>query len=190
MSHELRTPLNGILGYAQILNRDKSLTEKQRQAINTIQRSGEHLLTLINDILDLSKIEAGKLELMPNEFHLPYFLKDIVEIFSLRCQQKGIDLEYEQIPPPSFIPTLDNPGFPMLIYADEKRLRQFFLIYSVMRSNLPMKGKSVLKSLRKRIKFALKSKTAVQASQQKISVKFFYPFNKSVNVHHNLKAPV
>jgi PAS domain S-box-containing protein len=127
MSHELRTPLNGILGYAQILNRDKSLTEKQRQAIGTIQHSGEHLLTLINDILDLSKIEAGKLELMPNEFHLPYFLKDIVDIFSLRCQQKGIDLEYEQIPPPSFIPTLDNPGFPTLIYADEKRLRQIFL---------------------------------------------------------------
>lgn len=127
MSHELRTPLNGILGYTQILNRDKSLTEKQRQAVGTIQRSGEHLLTLINDILDLSKIEAGKLELIPNEFHLPYFLKDIVDIFSIRCQQKGIGLEYEQIPPPGFVPTLDNPGFPMLIYADEKRLRQIFL---------------------------------------------------------------
>jgi len=127
MSHELRTPLNGILGYTQILNRDKSLTEKQHQAIGTIQRSGEHLLTLINDILDLSKIEAGKLELIPNEFHLPYFLKDIVDIFSIRCLQKDIGLEYEQIPSPNFVPTLDNPGFPALIYADEKRLRQIFL---------------------------------------------------------------
>jgi len=68
MSHELRTPLNGILGYTQILKRDKTLTEKQKDGIDIIHRSSEHLLTLINDILDLSKIEAGKLEINPINF--------------------------------------------------------------------------------------------------------------------------
>ena len=75
MSHELRTPLNGILGYAQILKADSTLNDQQREGLEIIQRSGEHLLTLINDILDLSRIEAGKLELMRTEFHLSEFLK-------------------------------------------------------------------------------------------------------------------
>src|SRR5437016_4899048 len=63
MSHELRTPLNAVLGYSQILRRDKTLTDRQLLAMSTIQQSGQHLLTLINDVLDLSKIEAGKIEL-------------------------------------------------------------------------------------------------------------------------------
>jgi PAS domain S-box-containing protein len=116
MSHELRTPLNGILGYTQIFNRDKSLTEKQTEGIQIIQRSGEHLLTLINDILDLSKIESGKVELMPTDFRFSDFLKDIADLFQMRAVQKNIEFIYE---PLSQLPTA--------VSADEKRLRQVLL---------------------------------------------------------------
>jgi PAS domain S-box-containing protein len=116
MSHELRTPLNAILGYAQILQRDKALTPFQAEAAATIRRSGEHLLTLINDILDLSKIEAGRMDIYPTEFHLPSFLKNIGDIFRLRAVQKEISLEYHQTSP-----------LPTVVFADEKRLRQILL---------------------------------------------------------------
>jgi predicted ATPase/signal transduction histidine kinase/FixJ family two-component response regulator/tRNA A-37 threonylcarbamoyl transferase component Bud32 len=113
MSHELRTPLNGILGYAQILKRDKSLTDLQKDGVGTIYKCGDHLLNLINDILDLSKIEARKMELHPTDFHFPEFLESIVEICRIRAEQKGISLIYEQVTP-----------LPTGIKADEKRLRQ------------------------------------------------------------------
>ncbi|BAY28179.1 two-component hybrid sensor and regulator [Nostoc carneum NIES-2107] len=116
MSHELRTPLNGILGYAQILGRSKALPEKERQGVNIIHQCGTHLLTLINDILDLSKIEARKLELAPQAFHLPSFLQGVVEICQIRAQQKGIEFHYE--------PDTD---LPLGISADEKRLRQVLI---------------------------------------------------------------
>jgi len=116
MSHELRTPLNGILGYAQILNRDKNLNETQQQNIDIIYRSGEYLLTLINDILDLSKIEAGKVELNSSDFHFSQFIQGITELFQMRSQQKGIVFIYEPQPP-----------LPIGIHADEKRLRQVLI---------------------------------------------------------------
>ncbi|OQW93840.1 MAG: hypothetical protein BWK79_09055 [Beggiatoa sp. IS2] len=116
MSHELRTPLNGILGYAQIFQRDKSLTPKQQDGIDIIQRSGEYLLTLINDILDLSKIEAGKIELNPTEFDFNEFVRGIIELFQMRAQQKGIMFMYEPLSP-----------LPLGVYADEKRLRQVII---------------------------------------------------------------
>jgi PAS domain S-box-containing protein len=116
MSHELRTPLNGILGYTQILKRDVSLTDRQHEAINIIHRSGEHLLMMINDILDLSKIEARKMNLEPNDFHLPDVLKTIIEIARVRAEQKGITFEYQMA---SELPT----G----VHGDQKRLRQILL---------------------------------------------------------------
>jgi PAS domain S-box-containing protein len=116
MSHELRTPLNGILGYTQILSRDNNLTDQQKNGIRIIHRSGEHLLTLVNDILDLSKIEAGKLELFPSEFNFHEFIQDIVDLFKMRAQQQGITLTYI-----AFYP------LPSVVYADEKRLRQVLL---------------------------------------------------------------
>jgi signal transduction histidine kinase/DNA-binding NarL/FixJ family response regulator len=116
MSHELRTPLNGILGYAQILSRSKTLPDKERNGINIIHQCGSHLLTLINDILDLSKIEARKLELAPRDIHLGSFLQSVVEICRIRSEQKGIDFIY-----PS------NPHLPESIEADEKRLRQVLI---------------------------------------------------------------
>jgi PAS domain S-box-containing protein len=116
MSHELRTPLNGILGYAQILKRDPELSEKQKSGVDVIQRSGDHLLNLINDILDLSKIEAQKLELQLTEFHLPDFLQQIANIIRVRAEQAELSFEYESV---SDIPT----G----VRGDEKRLRQVLL---------------------------------------------------------------
>ena len=116
MSHELRTPLNGILGYAQILSRDQDLSEKAQHGIRVIQQCGNHLLTLINDVLDLSKIEARKLELMLQPLHFPSFLQGVVEICRIRADQKGIALQYQ---PDSHLPE----G----IIADEKRLRQVLI---------------------------------------------------------------
>ena len=116
MSHELRTPLNGILGYAQILQRSPSLAKPEMDGINIIYQCGSHLLTLINDILDISKIEARKLELDKSDFHFPSFLTACVEICRIRAQQKGIN----------FIAKLDD-SLPPGIHADEKRLRQVLI---------------------------------------------------------------
>jgi PAS domain S-box-containing protein len=116
LNHELRTPLNSILAYTQILESDTTLNEAQQQSINIIYNSSKHLLTLINDILDLSKIEAGKLEIIATDFNLPEFLHTIVELMKMQAQQKGIILNYK------FIYSL-----PKFVRADEKRLRQILL---------------------------------------------------------------
>jgi len=116
MSHELRTPLNGILGYTQILARDKTLTAKQQEGISIIHRSGEYLLTLINDVLDLSKIEAGRIELYPTDFHFGYFIQNVSDLFRMRAQQKEIAFNYEPLS-----------SLPMAVRADEKRLRQVLI---------------------------------------------------------------
>lgn len=116
MSHELRTPLNGILGYAQILQADKNCTPKQQKGVGIIHQCGTHLLTLINDILDLSKIEAGKLELYPEDFHLPSLLTGLSEIFQIKATQKSITFTYLPLNP-----------LPSVIHADEKRLRQVLM---------------------------------------------------------------
>ncbi|MEH2424126.1 MAG: ATP-binding protein [Nostoc sp.] len=116
MSHELRTPLNGILGFTQILQRTESLTEKGRKGVGIIYQCGSHLLTLINDVLDLSKIEARKLELHPVDFYLPAFIDSVTEICRIRAEQKVIAFHIEL-----------DPDLPTGIHADEKRLRQVLI---------------------------------------------------------------
>ncbi|HAA31947.1 MAG TPA: hybrid sensor histidine kinase/response regulator [Cyanobacteria bacterium UBA8553] len=116
MSHELRTPLNGILGYAQILQSDKNCTPQQKKGVGVIHQCGTHLLTLINDILDLSKIEAGKLELYPEDFCLSSLLTSLSAIFQLKAAQKSITFTY-----------LPFNQLPKVIHADEKRLRQVLM---------------------------------------------------------------
>lgn len=116
MSHELRTPLNGILGYAQILKRMRDLEPTIMEGLEVIQQSGDHLLTLINDILDLSKIEARKLELYPNDIYLPAFLEGIVNIIRMRAQQNDLHFQYDIVN-----------QLPTGIQADEKRLRQVLI---------------------------------------------------------------
>jgi signal transduction histidine kinase len=90
MSHELRTPLNGILGYAQILQRSPSLSPEDRQGVSVIYQCGQHLLMLINDILDLAKIEAQHMELQPEDFHLGSFLSSTAGMIAVKAEQKGL----------------------------------------------------------------------------------------------------
>ncbi len=116
MSHELRTPLNGVLGYAQILKRQKNLTPAQHEAVDIIQKSGEHLLTLIEDVLDLSKIEARKLELAPTNINLPAFLHNLVGIVRTRADQKDLDFVFTT-----------HGNLPSVVRVDEHRLRQVLL---------------------------------------------------------------
>jgi PAS domain S-box-containing protein len=116
ISHELRTPLNAILGYTQILLQDDTLTDKQYNGIQTIHRSGEHLLLLINDILDISKIESGKIEVVETEVQPLSFLHNIKDIIELRTKEKGLDFHY----------TVEG-TVPASILVDGLRLRQVLL---------------------------------------------------------------
>ncbi|MGF2034207.1 MAG: CHASE2 domain-containing protein [Nostoc sp. CmiVER01] len=116
MSHELRTPLNGILGFAQVLEASPNMTEKNLEGVSIIYQCGTHLLMLINDILDLSKIEARKLELVATNVHLPTFLHGVTEICSIRADQKGIAFN-----------VLMSDRLPLVIQVDEKRLRQVLI---------------------------------------------------------------
>jgi CHASE2 domain-containing sensor protein/DNA-binding NarL/FixJ family response regulator len=116
MSHELRTPLNGILGYAQVLARSAELPPQSRDGVGIIHQCGTHLLMLINDILDLAKIEARKLELHPTPIHLPIFLHGVSEICRIRAEEKGVDFQL-----------ILADGLPTGIQADEKRLRQVLI---------------------------------------------------------------
>ena len=117
ISHELRTPLNAILGFAQILQRNPSLPAvEQSQGVEIIYQSGQHLLTLINDLLDLAKIEAGKLELESREFHLASFLDNLLAIARISAEQKNLTLEYNILS-----------SLPIVVHSDETRLRQVLL---------------------------------------------------------------
>ena len=116
MSHELRTPLNAMLGYGQILARDPELPARYRPAVATIQRGGDHLLLLINDVLDLAKVEAGRFELLPGPCALAPLLQGVAELFEMHAVQKGIGFRYEV-----------QGVLPALVQADEKRLRQVLM---------------------------------------------------------------
>ncbi len=125
MSHELRTPLNGILGYVQILKHDPSVTEQQIEGLNIIEQNGQHLLTLINDVLDLAKIEAGKIELYPTYFQFPDFLRSITEIIRIRAEHKAIDFVFQPFDFCQNVP-LNRLSIPA-VRGDEKRLRQVLI---------------------------------------------------------------
>ena len=93
MSHEIRTPMNAILGYAQLMLRDRDLGTDAKANLKIIGRSGEHLLALINDVLDMSRIEAGRVELNPATFNLPRMLSDLAGMFRLRAEAKALGFE-------------------------------------------------------------------------------------------------
>jgi PAS domain S-box-containing protein len=116
MSHELRTPLNSILGYAQIFGRDPNLTGVQREGMEIVRASGEHLLQLINEILDLSKIEAGRMVLRGGDFQLSSFLGELVDSVRLRAEQKGLSFHYSA-----------ESALPAIVHGDAQRLRQLLL---------------------------------------------------------------
>lgn len=123
MSHELRTPLNAILGFAQLMLRPgrsdggaAHLSRDQRENLEVIARSGEHLLGLINEVLEMSKIEAGRLSLNNRDFDLHRLLDALEDMFRLRAQQKGLELSFERAP-----------GVPRYVRADEGKLRQILM---------------------------------------------------------------
>lgn len=116
MSHELRTPLNAILGFTNLLNRDSNLNSQHKEYLNIIARSGEHLLTLLNDILEMSKIEAGKIILNQNDFDLYFLLQSLKEMFELKAQLKGLSLNFHCAK-----------NVPQFIHADENKLRQILI---------------------------------------------------------------
>lgn len=116
MSHELRTPLNAILGYTQLLSRQDNMTAQQRRQLHVMRGSGEHLLTLIGDILDLSKIEAQKMELSEAPFALDSLLDQVVEIMQPRAKQKGLALRIDK-----------DPSLPTWVIGDERWVRQVLL---------------------------------------------------------------
>ncbi len=116
MSHELRTPLNAIIGFARMMKRDSSLSVKVRKNLNIINVSGEHLLSLINDVLDMSKIEAGRIVLNSSAFNLYDLLRDVENMLRNRAQSKGLSLVFE----------LDS-DLPAFVETDEKKLRQVLI---------------------------------------------------------------
>ncbi|KVK75926.1 hypothetical protein WS90_25080 [Burkholderia cepacia] len=116
MSHELRAPLNGILGYVQLLAGDASLDSRQRSHVAAIRRSGEHLLSLIDDILDFARIEAAKLKLEIRDVQLSALLASVSEVILIKATQKGTHFRYTI--------AADTP---CNVRADEKRLRQVLL---------------------------------------------------------------
>jgi CheY-like chemotaxis protein len=116
MSHELRTPLNAILGYAQLLQNDRRAAQARRQGLGIIQQSGQHLLMLINDILDVARNDAGQIKLAQDEIRFPEFLAQIVRMFRLQAEDKGIVFRYQ------VLGTL-----PRVVRGDEKRLRQILI---------------------------------------------------------------
>lgn len=116
ISHELRTPLNSILGYTQLFQINQTLNQELEEGLTIIQRNGEHLLTLINDILDISKIEANQIQLVPVDFYLEQFLNNIYDLFKIPAKQKGIAFNYQPVTP-----------LPKIVHADKIRLRQILI---------------------------------------------------------------
>jgi len=171
MSHELRTPLNGIIGYAQIFQREEGLTKKQQDGVNVIYQCGTHLLELINDILDLSKIEAEKMELYPHDIHFPTFLQGVIEMCRIKATQKDILFSYK-----------GDIELPECIYADEKRLRQVLInllgnaIKFTDKGGVTLKVKIINKESQWRLRFQIED-TGVGMSPEQLE-KIFLPFEQ------------
>ena len=113
MSHELRTPMNAILGFSGLMQRSPELSETQRENLTIINRSCTHLLSLINDVLDMAKIDAGRIELEIAAFDFGALVRDITDMMLVKVQQKGLELN-----------TTQSPEFPRVIRADQGKLRQ------------------------------------------------------------------
>lgn len=115
MSHELRTPLNAVIGFSQLMDKDSTLSERQQRNIEVINRSGNHLLTLINDVLELSKIESGKVQLTLEEASPAELLREVTDMMRIRAEQAGLSL------------ALESPDLPPAVLLDTVKLRQVLL---------------------------------------------------------------
>ncbi|GAB4517616.1 MAG: hypothetical protein OHK0046_24350 [Anaerolineae bacterium] len=114
MSHELRTPLNAIIGFTQLLNREPILPPKQQGYLNLIMSNGEHLLQLINDILEVSKIESGRTELHFDDFDLHSVISSLESVFTVQAEEEGLALEFSY-------------DLPRYVYGDKRKIRQILL---------------------------------------------------------------
>ena len=116
MSHEIRTPMNAILGFSQLMRHDTGLSERQRQQLDIINSSGEHLLALINDVLEMSKVEAGRVSANLSVFDLHALIDEMDSLFSQRAEAKGLKLSVSR-----------SDDVPQLVVTDENKLRQVFV---------------------------------------------------------------
>ena len=142
ISHELRSPLNTILGYTQLLEKDKSLLSEHHAKLNLIHRSGDHLADLIEGILDISRIEAGRVELRRDQVPLKSLVEDLVEMFRMQAENKGLSFNYKT-----------KTHIPDVVFGDEKRLRQILI-------NLLSNAVKYTKSGRVSLSFSYKSQVA------------------------------
>ncbi|MEM9271960.1 MAG: ammonium transporter [Cyanobacteria bacterium P01_F01_bin.143] len=134
MSHELRTPLNAVLGFTQLMSRDSNLTTKQKENLNIINSSGKHLLSLINEILDLSKIESGQMTFNANIFDLPSLLNTLEQTFRLKAEDKGIELIVKYAS-----------DLPQFVETDEQKLRQVLMNLLSNAIKFTKKGQVILR---------------------------------------------
>lgn len=178
MSHELRTPLNAILGIAQLLQKSHHLSTEEKEDINIIYQSGFHLLTLIDDLLDISKIEIGKLELDCQEVNLPQLIQDVSDICTVRAKNKDLAFNYQI-----------NQQLPLLVKTDGKRLRQVLINLLNNAIKFTQKGAVTLRTVivndtekNSRICFEIED-TGIGIKQDKIQ-QIFLPFEQINNSHH------
>ena len=116
MTHELRTPLNAILGFSEVMNEDSELNDRQREVMAIINNSGEHLHEVINGVLDLAKIEAGKIEIHPARFDLERMLRSLHKMLSLRAGSKGLEFPFEMLT-----------ALPNIVETDKGKVRQVLI---------------------------------------------------------------
>lgn len=172
MSHELRTPLNGILGHAQMMERDPALSERQRQSLGVIRASGGHLTTLIDDILDFARIEARKLELAPDNLPLGEFLRLVTEIVAVKARQKNIEFS-----------SILSPDLPAQVSVDGKRLRQVLLNLLSNAVKFTERGQIGLRAdapAPERLRFEVRD-TGIGIPEDKLET-IFHPFEQAGDV--------
>ncbi|MEG4121068.1 GAF domain-containing protein [Microcoleus sp. N9_B4] len=158
MSHELRTPLNAILGFSQVMVRDSSLNNQHQQHLEIINRAGEHLLALINDILEMSKIEAGRSQLNESSFNLMRLLKTLEEMFRLKAKSKKLQLNLEV-----------GDGVPHFVTGDEGKLRQILINLVGNAIKFTERG-SVTLRVKNQVQESLRGETAESDTQESLAV--------------------
>ncbi|MEG5048339.1 AAA family ATPase [Microcoleus sp. B4-C1] len=161
MSHELRTPMNAILGFSQLMNQDTNLLTEQKENLNIIQRSGEHLLSLINQVLDLSKVEAGRMTLSKNNLNLHHFLAEIEDMFALKATDQSLDLRFEC--------AADVPKY---IYADEIKLRQVLINLISNAVKFTASGSVYLQVKNQQVKAQIEAETKTTNKPQSTTITF------------------
>ncbi|MEG4245811.1 AAA family ATPase [Microcoleus sp. MON2_D6] len=161
MSHELRTPMNAILGFSQLMNQDTNLLTEQKENLNIIQRSGEHLLSLINQVLDLSKVEAGRMTLSKNNLNIHHFLAEIEDMFALKATAQSLELRFEC--------AADVPKY---IYADEIKLRQVLINLISNAVKFTASGSVYLKVKNKQVKTPIEAETKTTNNPQSTTITF------------------